>query len=249
MTYRITQPGLAVPACGAFATAQTNAPNYPRLTAAPGDTVMGTYTENGHISKLPVANGSSGMTYWYGTSQYDPSTTLADVVNWTSAGTGGNGKGQLLATTPFDDGVCVEPNGSPIAVQRGGTAAGPCKSSFQLPENVKSGSPYTVYWVWNFSGQWGYVEPRTEWYTSCMDIDISNGTASNGSVSTAEFVGGSGATAKAVDNSGSTAGADDNTVVLTEVNDDSESTTGTDSNSADVTGRPLVASAKFRLRR
>jgi hypothetical protein len=53
------------------------------------------------------------------------------------------------ALESFDDGSCVEGNGSPKALERGNVN----NSAFTLPtEGISANSSYTVYLVWNFSG-------------------------------------------------------------------------------------------------
>ena len=88
---------------------------------------------------------------------------------------GGDAQGVLLAgPLNFDDGACVEDNGTPEALKRKAAGGGgPCKSNFKLPENLQPGSVYTVYWVWDFSLHFGPAKVgHTEWYTSCVDIKI-----------------------------------------------------------------------------
>jgi hypothetical protein len=172
-SYRITQPGLTAPICAPFQQTfnQYSNPLYPQLIAAPGDYVQGIYLENGHVTLLQTPESKSGTVYWFGTTVDSPSRTLADVMAWKQ---GGNKQGVMLSSaTPFDDGLCAEDNGSPIALARkakGGT--GPCKSAFKIPENLKDGSIYTVYWVWDFSKHFAEPADRVEWYTSCIDIKI-----------------------------------------------------------------------------
>jgi len=172
-SYRITQPGLSAPICAPFQQTFNQYPNpqYPQLTAAPGDYVQGIYLENGHISMLPTPESKSGTVYWFGTTVDSPSRTLAEVVGWRQ---GGNKQGVMLSSaTEFDDGLCAEDNGTPIAVARKAKGGGgPCKNTFKIPENLKDGSIYTVYWVWDFSKQFAEPANRVEWYTSCFDIKI-----------------------------------------------------------------------------
>lgn len=152
-------------------------PNKPRLKAAPGAMVQGNYTENGHISLPNSDKQNPGTIYWYGTKDPKDNETFSNVIKWTEDGTGGDGRGKLLAKpSNFDDGVCVEANGSPIALARKGAGkGGTCKSVFKVPEDLKAGDTYTVYWFWDFSEHFGPLTSPTapiEWYTSCMDIDI-----------------------------------------------------------------------------
>ena len=145
------------------------------MSASPGDSIQGTYLENGHISKPDAPDGTPGTIYWFGTANAKPDDTLANVKQWTVDGKGGDGRGRLLANpSNFDDGTCVEPNGTPIANQRKAAGGGgPCKSAFKLPQDAKVGSTFTVYWVWDYSNHFGPTKKgHVEWYTSCMDIQV-----------------------------------------------------------------------------
>jgi hypothetical protein len=181
-SYRIEKT-LDTPVCASFQSVadQVGAAQYPQLNASAGDYIQGTYTENGHISKPQFPTSKPGTTYWFGTNKTDI-PTLTEVLTWKD---GNSSDGVLLATAPFDDGVCVEENDSEISKQRiaanGGNPTGPCKSTFKIPETTAVDSTYTVYWVWDFSSNLGDTAPAgyVEWYTSCMDIKIigSSGTS------------------------------------------------------------------------
>lgn len=152
-------------------------PNKPMLNAAPGSLVQANYTENGHISKPNSDKQKSGTIYWYGTKNPKDDERFADIREWTEDGKGGDKRGKLLSkSSDFDDGVCVELNDSPIAKKRvAAGGGGACKSIFKVPEDLKDGDIYTVYWVWDFSEHFGeQADPNApeEWYTSCMDIKI-----------------------------------------------------------------------------
>lgn len=177
-------PSVDGPACANFQQTYSSNPNplYPQLTAAPGDFIEGTYSDNGHVTKPPTPESESGIVYWYGTTDGSTVPSLSEVIQWTADGKGGSGKGRLLSgPANYDDGVCAEGNGSPIAQQRH-APPGPgilCKDSFTLPEDLKDGSVYTVFWVWDFSLHFGpkykAENNHVEWYTSCADIKISRG--------------------------------------------------------------------------
>ena len=144
---------------------RANQPGFPRLRASRKQTVAGYYLENGHTSLPPSATAFTGLTYWFGTSDPDPKLPLREVRAWTADGQGGNKKGRLLKTSPFDDGRCTQPNDSPVSKQRGVGKDGierPCRSEFVIPENLNVGDVYTVYWVWDFSWHFGRDKPRVE---------------------------------------------------------------------------------------
>lgn len=152
-------------------------PNKPMLSAAPGALVQASYTENGHISLPNSPKQKSGTIYWYGTKSPKDDERLADIRSWTANGEGGDKRGELLGKpSGFDDGFCVEQNSSPISKTRvAAGGGGACKSVFKIPEGLKDGDIYTVYWVWDFSEHFGErTDPNSaeEWYTSCMDIKI-----------------------------------------------------------------------------
>ncbi|PWW77226.1 hypothetical protein C7212DRAFT_343059 [Tuber magnatum] len=63
---------------------------------------------------------------------------------------GGKERGNLfLAVAPFDDGICIEANETPISKGRGGLNI-PCHSAFTIPWDVQPSSIYTVYWIWDY---------------------------------------------------------------------------------------------------
>jgi hypothetical protein len=202
-SYLISDPALNVPACAPFQMTKNEVGSgpdpasgatveYPKLSANPGDTIMATYKENGHISKPNAPDAVVGPIYWFGTTS-DEVPMLSEVMKWTADGKGGNGQGFAMGTpTSFDDGVCVEDNGTPIALSR--QPAQDCRATFRIPESAEKGQTLTVFWVWDYSGHHGphgpggtaeNPVPFTEWYTSCLDIDIGTGnvqTRSTGSV-------------------------------------------------------------------
>ncbi|KAF9875893.1 hypothetical protein CkaCkLH20_06825 [Colletotrichum karsti] len=139
-------------------------PDFPLLTAAPGDFVSMRYQENGHVTKPDTPPGkplNRGTVFVYGTTEPKAADTLFDVHRqWTADGKGGDGRGRLLATRNYDDGQCYQMNDSPISKQRQSEFAhttaqpmGPdvwCQSAVQLPEDVAQNSDYTLYWVWSW---------------------------------------------------------------------------------------------------
>jgi hypothetical protein len=176
--YLITDPKLNANICRPSQQQAKNTAKFPRLSASPGDFVMATYLENGHISLPGSPDGTPGTIFWYGTASPKSTDTLANVKQWTQDGKGGDGRGRLLVKpSDFDDGSCVEPNSSPIARQRKAAGlGGVCKNVFRLPEDAKVGTTYTVYWVWDYSNHFGPTKPMTEWYTSCLDVDVVAGS-------------------------------------------------------------------------
>ncbi|KAH8596712.1 hypothetical protein B0O99DRAFT_619738 [Bisporella sp. PMI_857] len=186
MVYRITNDNPANPICGPNQQIGAQKPGFPVLEASRGETVAMAYLENGHVSKLePNRPALSGFVYVYGTSQPSKNDAIGAIHRkWTADGTGGDGRGRLLATRPYDDGQCYERNaGNAIASERekkiptvepfGGV---PCQTDFVIPEDAPE--EYTVYWVWD----WPLVLPdgkqtSTEIYTQCIDIKVSQSQA------------------------------------------------------------------------
>ena len=174
---------------------------YPRLQAVPGGFVAMRYMENGHVTMVDPATGlgkpeKGGTVFVYGTTSPKEDEKLVDVLRWTMDGSGGDKRGALLATNDFDDGRCYEVNSTPTSEERrvsdpnfamGQVADGPgnyplfCETNVQVPKNATSGKPYTFYWVW----QWNTapnVDPglptgKDQYYTTCMDVDVSSGDA------------------------------------------------------------------------
>lgn len=160
---------------------------FPMLVVSPGDYIALQYKENGHItlpSNSPQKN-SSGNIYIYGTSSPSDNDKLLDIHHvWTMDGTGGDGRGRLLAIWPFDDGRCYEKNDGKISSQRQQSYKKDdvppqgadlwCQADFRIPGDEKVGTNYTVYWVWDWPSipTEPYPSGQPEIYTSCMDVEI-----------------------------------------------------------------------------
>lgn len=161
----------------------------PSLTASAGDMVALRYQENGHITQPQIPAGKpmgSGHVTVYGTSQPSNNDTFMEIHKvWNAEGTGGDGRGKLLATRYFDDGQCYQINTSPISLQRqqlyphiANSLMGQdlwCQTDIQLPANITDS--YTLYWVWDWptmAGTEGFPDGKNESYTTCMDITIAN---------------------------------------------------------------------------
>ncbi|KAI4246622.1 MAG: hypothetical protein LQ352_006370 [Teloschistes flavicans] len=167
----------------------------PALTAAAGDMVMLRYQENGHVTlpqNQPGKPSNRGTIYIYGTTQPSPDDKFLAIHKvWNADGTGGDKRGKLLATESFDDGQCYQINGGQISTQRqaqfkhkADTVMGQdlwCQNNLKIPKDAPSGKPYTVYWVWDWDtakGTPGVPDGKLEKYTTCMDINISQGQGS-----------------------------------------------------------------------
>lgn len=164
--------------------------SFPKLQVAPGDYVAMKYLENGHttlpwnITGKPAAGGT---VFVFGTTEPSEDETIANVMEWNTAGDGGDERGFLMAAQNFDDGRCHQINCASISQQRQmltpNHVAGQntssvetwCESDVKIPETVSAGT-LTVYWVW----QWPTAPNidcntpagKDEYYTSCADFDI-----------------------------------------------------------------------------
>ncbi|KAI4249737.1 MAG: hypothetical protein L6R40_000526 [Gallowayella cf. fulva] len=164
----------------------------PTINAAAGDMVALRYQENGHVTlpqNQPGKAPNRGTVYIYGTSDPKPDDKFLSIHKvWNTDGTGGDKRGKLLATEPYDDGQCYQMNGGQISAQRQAQfkhKADPimgqdlwCQNNFKIPQDAPSGKPYTVYWVWDWDtapGTAGQPQGTVEKYTTCMDISISQG--------------------------------------------------------------------------
>lgn len=180
---------------------------YPRLQASPGSWMALRYAENGHTSNPSPLNGhtpgtldlgrreNGGTVFVFGTTEPIEDEKIANVIQWTKDGKGGDKRGVLLAANDFDDGRCYQVNDSPITKERmaatknyaAGQTDGPgnfelmCETNVRLPNDAVAGKPYTLYWVW----QWGmdpfkgnpngnptFQNGKDEYYTTCMDVDV-----------------------------------------------------------------------------
>lgn len=184
------------PMCKKTQQSQFQSAGSSRLQAAPGDMVALRYEENGHVT-LPQNQlgkpANRGTVYIYGTTQPKQDEIFLDIFgNWTADGTGGDKRGKLLATQPFDDGQCYQVNGGNISLARqkefphtADQLQGAnlwCQNDIKIPTDAPSGKPYTLYWVWDWPTL-PHVDPnlpngKAEVYTTCMDIDITAAKAS-----------------------------------------------------------------------
>ena len=184
------------PMCKKTQQEQIQSNGSPRLQAAPGDNIALRYQENGHVTlpqNQPGKQENRGTVYIYGTTQPKEDEIFLDVFKqWNAAGTGGDKRGVLLATQPFDDGRCYQVNDGNISTARQSQYPHEatqlmganlwCQNDIQLPANAPSGKPYTLYWVWDWPTMPG-VDPnlpngKAELYTTCMEIDIQGTKAS-----------------------------------------------------------------------
>ena len=170
------------------------------LKASPGDNVALLYNENGHVSfHTPSKPKSGGIVYIYGTTDPKPDDKLKAIwKKWTVDGKGGDGRGSLLAVRKYDDGQCHEPVSANFSQEKldriakdGINEMFMCQNDITLPDNLKPGEKYTIYWVWDYStmktdskAEEPTDESRAamELYTSCMDIDIVAGPGTSKSL-------------------------------------------------------------------
>ncbi|CZS99004.1 uncharacterized protein RAG0_07522 [Rhynchosporium agropyri] len=159
--------------------------DYPTLKASPLEQIALQYHDNGHVTLYDTNQGKPagrGTVFVYGTSQsLDSDTYLGIHRVWNAEGTGGDKRGKLLATRPYDDGRCFQVNrGSKL---RQASINYPtdksedilCQTDVQLPADAPTSGDYTIYWVWEWPtlGKDGKIVVN-ESYTSCMDISMSS---------------------------------------------------------------------------
>lgn len=183
-----TNPAVCKPLAGAYQT-------YKRLSAAAGDYVALQYQENGHVTDptQTLRPFRGGNVYVYGTQEHQDGDGINDVLNaWTADGQGGNGKGRLLATHYYDDGVCYQNRGGaagfPVYTERSAKYGEPevaCQTDFQLPADLPASGKYTVMWVWDWPRIIDDAQNVTEIYTSCAEIDL--GAASGSKAEAVNF--------------------------------------------------------------
>ncbi|KAF2708150.1 hypothetical protein K504DRAFT_351493, partial [Pleomassaria siparia CBS 279.74] len=191
-------------------------PKYPRLQATPGVWIALRYAENGHTSNPSNLNGhtpgtldlgrrpNGGTVFIFGTTEPKEDEKIADVLQWTQDGNGGDKRGLLLATQNYDDGRCYQVNQSPVTKERmaltknyrlgqpdgPGNYELPCEADVQLPKDAPVGKPLSLYWVWNWAmdptennpnANPTFPKGKDEYYTTCMDVDIVDAIKTNAS--------------------------------------------------------------------
>ena len=167
---------------------------FPPLSAPAGSHIILRFQENGHIT-LPwnqLGKLTSGTVSVYATSQPSANDMFSEIHNiWNSDGSGGDGRGYLIASEEFDDGKCYQVNDSPISIARQQQFTHPmpdplqginlwCGTNVTLNDQnqqpLPAGSTITLYWVWDWPTASG-IDPslpngKDEAYTTCMDVII-----------------------------------------------------------------------------
>ncbi|KAG4443633.1 hypothetical protein IFR05_000910 [Cadophora sp. M221] len=160
--------------------------DYPVLTAAPGDHVALRYFENGHVTLFANNLGKPagrGTVFIYATKESLSTDSYLGIHRvWNAEGTGGDKRGKLIATRPYDDGQCFQINGKSASrqAQVGGFTGQDgsdvlCQNDFKIPSDAGTSGSYTLYWVW----EWPTLNADgaiivNESYTSCMDISLAS---------------------------------------------------------------------------
>lgn len=177
-------------------------PDLPRLQAQQGSAIALRYQENGHVTEPQNQEGkppNRGTVYVYGTTEPSEDDRIIDIHKvWNEDGTGGDKRGKLLATRPYDDGRCYQINGGDISKDRQakfkhtadqlmGTNLW-CQTDIKLPEDAEGGKQYTLYWVWDWptlpGKDEGLPNGKPELYTTCMDVDVTGKADTNTKVQT-----------------------------------------------------------------
>lgn len=194
---------LCNPVLGKMADGYKNA-QFPKLKAAPGETIAIRYLENGHVTGPDLMKPKNrGTVYIYATTEPRDGQAIQDVhQKWTADGQGGDKKGRLLAKRNYDDERCFEgKNNKPESNRRqalpGFTQPGKdsdihnwCQNDIKLPADITKGD-LTIYWVWDFSitdkentaltsdNLNGAKVVSKEFYSSCMEITLDDKIKSN----------------------------------------------------------------------
>jgi len=180
MVNRILANDTKIPMCGPKQQIGSQTPGFPVLQASQGDMIALRYAENGHVTKLEGGRPAHGGTvYIYGTSKPSNSDTYLGIHHqWNADGTGGDRRGILIATRPYDDGQCYQKNSaSGISNDRQDEFPIPgngdllCQNDIKIPDDATS--DYTLYWVW----EWPLVASNgkqlsVETYTQCIDLKV-----------------------------------------------------------------------------
>ncbi|KAF2110937.1 hypothetical protein BDV96DRAFT_473328, partial [Lophiotrema nucula] len=180
-----------------------NQTKWPRLQTSPGTFIAMRYMENGHITLPDQQVGKpekAGTIYVFGTQNPKDNERIADVLQWTEDGNGGNKNGILVGKANYDDGRCYEINEHSISTSRqakfpnyavgqapaagAATAHAPgggypffCETNVAIPKDAKTGQPYTLYWVWQWPSKAGspnYPKGKDEYYSTCIDVDVAD---------------------------------------------------------------------------
>lgn len=174
--------------------------DYPQLRTTPGGYIAMKYLENGHVTLPQNQKGkpkAAGTVFIYATTQPSDSEKIADVLEWTSNGSGGDKRGNLIGSQNFDDGRCHQLNSGTISLQRqqqfpDRVAGQPtsqveqwCENDVHIPASLaKAGETLTLYWVWQWPTEPGQdsslPDGKDEYYTSCSDVKVVDSVADNG---------------------------------------------------------------------
>ncbi|KAK8198767.1 hypothetical protein M8818_006634 [Zalaria obscura] len=174
---------------------QTQSSDYPRLSVTPGGYVVMKYLENGHVTLPQNQKGkpkAAGTVFVYGTTSPSDDEKIANVLEWTQDGSGGNGKGYLISAQNFDDGRCHQLNSGTISQQRqqefpdrvpGQPTSNVeqwCETDLEIPSSAKTGETLTLYWVWQWPTAPGadstIPHGKDEYYTTCADVEVIGGS-------------------------------------------------------------------------
>ncbi|KAK5130263.1 hypothetical protein LTR08_002264 [Meristemomyces frigidus] len=203
MDYLVPQTGVRINATDSVChpaqrTSNYTNPAYPKLQVQPGGYVAMKYLENGHVT-LPWNQlgkpKTAGTVFVYGTTQPSDDEKMADVLAWTTDGSGGNGKGFLLTAQNFDDGRCHQINCGNISTDRqllfpahvegqpSSSVEQWCETDLKIPASQPVGS-LTTYWVWQWptapNHDCTYPDGKDEYYTTCADFEIVSPGSGNG---------------------------------------------------------------------
>lgn len=161
-TYKVLTRNGALPACGPSQRSASYSARYPELSVSAGSSVTAVYSENGHVTKDHLAPDNlphPGHYSWY--IARSGLNTFADL----------NANTLLSGPSPFDDGKCAVD----AAGMQGRQGPIDCLSTFTIPATLSPGS-YQLVWWWDFTKLTAVDPSYTEYYTTCLDINVTPAT-------------------------------------------------------------------------
>lgn len=174
--------------CSSSQSTASQSPNYPRLQASPGSYIALRYLENGHVTipeNTPGKPARGGLVYVLGSTSQESPGSLKALLQYTNTSQVQMPL-DILTVQYFDDGRCYQLNDKSRSIARQSEFPNPsltapymlneqwCETIIKVPQNLTSGSTYTLYWVWQWPTQLmpGITQAKDEYYTTCSDLDI-----------------------------------------------------------------------------
>ncbi|CCG82125.1 protein of unknown function [Taphrina deformans PYCC 5710] len=165
--YKVLVNDPSTAACGPSQQSATYSAEYPMLVLPAGSEITATYLENGHVTKDKLPPDSlphPGNYSWFLSSVDGSLKTFADL----------NDQTRISGPSPFDDGRC--------AVDASGIQGRPgpidCLSRITIPASLAAGR-YQLTWWWSFTKLSAIDASYAEYYTTCLDIQVTSSSTTN----------------------------------------------------------------------